>query len=82
MTSMGISLNTIRIKNVRSIRDIQFELGNNTVLFGHNNGGKSNFLYAITLALEKARFEKEDLFFSDEEPYSEERQAWISFLYR
>jgi putative ATP-dependent endonuclease of OLD family len=78
---MGISLNTIRIKNVRSIRDIQFELGNNTVLFGHNNGGKSNFLYAITLALEKARFEKEDLFFSDEEPYSEEREASVDLFF-
>lgn len=42
-------LKTIRVKNFRSIVDQSFEVGDLTVVVGHNDAGKSNFLRAINL---------------------------------
>ena len=39
--------NVLTVKNFRSIKDAEIELGTFTVLNGENNSGKSSFLYAL-----------------------------------
>jgi AAA15 family ATPase/GTPase len=39
--------NVLTVKNFRSIKDAEIELGIFTVLNGENNSGKSSFLYAL-----------------------------------
>ena len=52
----------MRIKNFRSIKDIQLSLGDFTVLIGRNDVGKSNILYALKLFFEDGKISEEDLF--------------------
>lgn len=40
-------LKKVRIKNFRSLNDIEFDMGNYLVVFGKNNEGKSNILKSI-----------------------------------
>ena len=81
MTSMGIVLRRINIENIRSIKKSDIEINDNTVLFGHNNSGKSNLLYAINLVFGKSRLEKEDIFFSSDCPYSKNKEAKVDLLF-
>jgi len=81
MSSMGIVLKKIHIENVRSINDIKIDLDDNAILFGRNNSGKSNFLYAINLVFGRTRLEKEDVFFSQTSPYSLEKEVKIELLF-
>lgn len=46
-----MKISKIRIKNFRSIKDIEVEPNNLCALIGENNVGKSNLLYAIDLVL-------------------------------
>ena len=46
-----MKISKIRIKNFRSIKDIEVEPSNLCALIGENNVGKSNLLYAIDLVL-------------------------------
>ena len=39
----------IRIENFRSIRNLEMDLGNATVLIGHNNPGKTAILDAVQI---------------------------------
>ncbi|NBS60066.1 MAG: DUF2813 domain-containing protein [Betaproteobacteria bacterium] len=44
-----MSLETMRVKNFRSLRDVSFEAKNLTVFVGCNDEGKSNLLRALDL---------------------------------
>lgn len=50
---MSHKLTTIKIKNFKSIKEIEFELSEYTPLVGYNNAGKSNILEAIKWVLRK-----------------------------
>lgn len=78
---MNITLKRVRVQNVRSIKSIDINLSDNTVLFGMNDAGKSNFLYALELAFGKTYFDKMDIFSSPKFPYAEETSAIIDLLF-
>src|ERR1700722_18504750 len=44
-------ISTLRIKNFRSIKQLEVELGEKTVFIGPNNAGKTAILDAIRIAL-------------------------------
>ena len=48
-------LTTVRIRNFRCIRDLTADLDETTVLIGENNSGKTAFLEAIRVCLERLR---------------------------
>ena len=48
---MGILVDTVRISNFRSLRNVEVTLAPVTVLVGMNNSGKTSFLKALHLAL-------------------------------
>lgn len=65
---MGIILTNIRVKNFRSIENIDLNLGKTNILIGQNNSGKSNLLKAVDLALGGYREVSEsDVFISADE---------------
>ena len=55
----------VNIKNYRNIRNVNVDLQREAVIVGENNGGKSNFLRAITLPL-----------VSDEIAYTSKNLTW------
>ena len=55
----------VTIKNYRNLRSVDVDLQRETVVVGENNGGKSNFLRAITLPL-----------ISDEIAYTSKNLSW------
>ena len=48
-------LTTVEIRNFRCIRDLTVDLDETTVLIGENNSGKTAFLDAIRICLERLR---------------------------
>lgn len=48
---VSMRINRVIIKNYRNLRDVDIELENIVTLIGENNGGKSNFLKAISIPL-------------------------------
>jgi len=77
----NILLHRVHIQNIRSIKEANVTLGNSAVLFGMNDSGKSNFLYALKLALGSANIEKIDIFSALAFPYSEESTAVIDLMF-
>lgn len=57
---MGIIIGKIRISNFRSLESIDLNLGMINILIGQNNGGKSNLLKALDIALGGTRDVSED----------------------
>lgn len=45
--------NSVTIKNFRNFEDISVDLTNKNVLFGMNDVGKTNFLYALRYVFDK-----------------------------
>ena len=50
-----MNFKSIAIKNFRNFKDISIELTNKNVLFGMNDVGKTNFLYALRFLFDKDR---------------------------
>ena len=61
---MGIIIDSVRIKNFRSLQNIEVQLKPITLLVGANNAGKTSFLRALSLALHADRrsVTQDDLF--------------------
>jgi putative ATP-dependent endonuclease of OLD family len=61
---MSILIDKVRIKNFRSLKDIEVNLQPVTLLVGANNSGKTTFLQALNIALgvSKIPLTKDDLF--------------------
>lgn len=55
-----MKLRKIRIKNFRSIQDIEIEVHNYTMLVGANNAGKSNIMAALRAFYEDITWTKDD----------------------
>lgn len=75
---MDIIIKNIRIKNFRSLENIDLELGLVNILIGQNNAGKSNLLKAIDIVFNgsKVLFE-DDIYISYDEHLSKEKTAII-----
>ena len=66
---MPILIDTVRIANFRSLRNIEVSLTPVTVLVGMNNSGKTSFLKALNLALGgDRRLVGQDDFFVEDAP--------------
>ena len=54
-------ISRVIIQNYRNLKDVDIQLENLVTLIGENNGGKSNFLRALTLPLlsDEAGFSKQ-----------------------
>jgi len=65
---MSIMIDKVRIKNFRSLRDIEVNLTPITILVGANNSGKTTFLRALNVVLGNHKYEltKDDLFIDKE----------------
>lgn len=81
MVAQKLSLTKIGIHNIKSIDDCVLDIGDKNYVFGRNNSGKSNLLFAINLAFGNARLEREDLFISADSPFSEDKIAYIDLLF-
>lgn len=64
MVFMSILIDKIRIKNFRSLRNIEVDLRPVTLLVGANNAGKTTFLRALNTVLgaSKKMLNRDDLF--------------------
>ena len=78
---MNIKLWRIHIENYRSIKDAEIYLNQFSVLFGMNDSGKSNFLYALKLAFIGGNINAGDVFSSPEYPYSREKTVNIDLMF-
>ncbi|MEG0034854.1 MAG: AAA family ATPase [Anaerorhabdus sp.] len=59
-------ISNVKIKNYRNLRDVDVDLTNIVGIIGPNNGGKSNFIKAITLP-----------FLSDETGFVKKNLSWL-----
>jgi putative ATP-dependent endonuclease of OLD family len=74
---MNIELSRVHIRNYRSLRDVDIDLCKFSVLFGKNDSGKSNFLYALGLAFGNGSIETSDVFASLANPPNPEKTVII-----
>lgn len=78
---MGIILTNVRVKNFRSLENIDLKLGRTNILIGQNNSGKSNLLRAIDIALGSYReISESDVFISEEERLTHDKMAIIDII--
>ena len=59
----------IRVRNYRSLKDVEASVSNFACIIGENNAGKSSLLQAFAIFLKKARLGKSD-FYDESEPIS------------
>lgn len=78
---MNIKLHRVHIQNFRSLRDVDIFLNPFSIFFGMNDSGKSNFLYALKLALGNGNIDNTDVFVSPTYPFSTERAVIIDLLF-
>lgn len=80
---MGISISKVRIKNFRSIENLELSLSMTNVLIGANNCGKSNFLKAINVALGQNKIvSSEDIYVGKDEVLDNTKCATIDIMLR
>lgn len=80
---MGIRLARVRLKNYKSFKSSEIELGDTTILIGKNNSGKSNLLSAVSLAFSTDRLaDEDDIFMTHGETAVKNRTASIDIMLR
>ncbi len=57
-----MQLTRVHIRNYRGLKDVQVDLDTQTVLIGENNSGKTTFLTALQVCLEKLRSQQSSVF--------------------
>lgn len=77
---MGAIISKISIKNFRSIEKQLIILRERNIIVGKNNAGKSTLLSALNYALSFLTIEKEDVYTSLDDPYSENKKVIIDIL--
>ncbi|MCI0471748.1 MAG: AAA family ATPase [Candidatus Aminicenantes bacterium] len=78
---MGILIDTVRICNYRSLKNIEVKLSPISLLVGMNNSGKTSFLRSLQLALGvEKRFVSKDDFFIGKEPQNQVKEILIDIL--
>jgi putative ATP-dependent endonuclease of OLD family len=81
----GIKITEVRIRNFRSLKEVNVSLDWLTVLIGANNSGKTSFLDALFAAIGagKREISKEDIFLApSENTVSRDRKVTIDLLIR
>ena len=82
MSTQKLTLAKVIVHNIKSIEDCKIDLGDSNYIFGPNNSGKSNLLFALNLAFGNVRLEREDVFCSKESPFSESKEAYVDLMFR
>lgn len=79
---MGILIDTVRIHNFRSLKNIEVKLSPFTLLVGMNNSGKTSFLKALQLALgvEKQFITLDDFFISRKTSKNKDNEIFVDIL--
>lgn len=72
----------INILNYRSIKSQNLKLNVRNIIVGKNNSGKSNLINALNYSLSFTTLEKEDVYSSQHEPYSEDKEIIVDILLR
>lgn len=79
---MDIMIDEVRIRNFRSLEQLDVKLGMVNVLIGQNNCGKSNFLTAVDIALNGFRnISADDIYIAKGEHLSEKKTAIIDIKF-
>jgi putative ATP-dependent endonuclease of OLD family len=78
---MKIQLKRVHIQNFRSIRDATIELEPFSILFGKNDTGKSNLLYALRLAFNGGSLNDDDIFTSPDNPFTRDKPIVIDIMF-
>lgn len=75
---MQLRIDEIRVRNFRSIHEIDVKLENINILIGQNNSGKTNFLSAINIGLLPYKeLEVNDIYWSSDEEIDKSKKAII-----
>lgn len=75
---MDIILKSVRVKNFRSLENVEVELNETNILIGQNNVGKSNFLKAIDIGFNGSRkLTEEDIYVVNGEKLSRDKKSII-----
>ena len=85
MTSSGIQLIEVRVRNFRSLRQVDIALDDLTVFIGENNSGKTSLLEALYAAIGSGRrvLSADDIFLAKGETKPpKERTVFIDLLFR
>ena len=79
---MGILIDTVRIRNFRSLRNVEIKLSPLTLLVGANNSGKTSFLKAMQLAIgvDRHYIGREDFFIGKDDPGNSNKEILIDML--
>lgn len=81
----GLRIFEVRVRNFRSLKAVNVELDDYTILMGANNSGKSSFIHALHAAIGAGQriISKEDVFIKrDETEAPKSRQVVIDILIR
>lgn len=73
-----MKINNVHIHNFRSIKDVEFNVSNYTVLLGANNAGKTNILTALRVFYEDIKFDESNDFPKFE---TDDKESWIELEY-
>ena len=75
---MDIYLQRIRIKNFRSLQNVDLELSVTNILIGQNNVGKSNLMRAVDIAFNGSRtISEDDIYVGKDEHLLKDKSAII-----
>lgn len=77
----NMMLTRVHIRNIKSIKEATVELTDKSFIFGPNNSGKSNLLFAIDCALGNQRIQRDDVYSDREEPYSKDKPVVVDLLF-
>lgn len=81
----GIKITEVRIRNFRSLENVNVKLDDFTVIVGENNSGKSNFIDALSFAMgfNRPRFGENDIYITkDENKIDKKIEVLIDLLIR
>jgi putative ATP-dependent endonuclease of OLD family len=76
-----IQLKRAHIQNFRSIQNAVIDFEQFSILFGKNDTGKSNLLYALRYAFSGGSFSDEDIFSSPQCPFTREKRFIIDVMF-
>ncbi len=79
---MGILIDTVRVRNFRSLKNVEIKLSPLTLLVGANNSGKTSFLKAMQLAIgvDRRYIGREDFFIGKDDPADVDKEILIDML--
>lgn len=82
MAAQKLTLARVHIHNIKSVEDGTLDLRDSNYVFGSNNSGKSNLLFALNAAFGNVRVDREDIYVSRSSPYSEDKQVYVDMMFK